>query len=105
LAVLAGAALRAVGRCALAGLAALRDFFGRAFVGARRVAAAVFARAATAFFRGLAAGLEERLARVIDFEERKATGKICVALSEPPPPESLRDDEQEASVLDVDAGL
>jgi len=49
--------------------------------------------------------VDERLARIIDFEERKATGKICVALSEPPPPESVRDDAEEASVLDVDAGL
>lgn len=46
---------------------------------------------------------EERVARIIDLDEDKATAKICTALSAPPPPESVRD--PGALVSDLDAGL
>jgi hypothetical protein len=51
---------------------------------------------------------DERLARVIDLDEVKAAGKICVALTEEPPSESVRngeDQEQLANEDGLDAGL
>jgi len=52
--------------------------------------------------------VDERLARVIDLDEVKASGKICVALTQPPPPESERnavDDELGVEASELDAGL
>jgi hypothetical protein len=51
---------------------------------------------------------DERIARVIDLNETRATGKICVALSSPPPDESIRNADEEATPAPhggVDAGL
>ena len=50
----------------------------------------------------------ERVARIIDLATNKATAKICVALTAPPPPESERnavDDSLEPPASELDAGL
>lgn len=52
--------------------------------------------------------VEDRIARTIDLNEGKANSKICTALSAPPPPESVRDQETtdpEQSLGEPDAGL
>ncbi len=47
---------------------------------------------------------EERVARVIDLDQVRATGKICVALTAEPPDESIRNAGQQP-LPERDAGV
>ena len=47
---------------------------------------------------------DERIARVIDLDQVKASGKICVALTQEPPSESARNSAQDSSSL-IDGGV
>lgn len=49
--------------------------------------------------------VDERIARVIDLDPTRARGKICVALSTEPPPESVRNATSETPVLTPDGGV
>lgn len=50
---------------------------------------------------------EGRIARIIDLSENLTTSKICTALSQPPPSESVRNSESDMTAASngVDAGL